>query len=778
MSLEQEASARNVSNGHHLTPSSIVATVFFDRELRLIGYTPNAAEICRVLPHAVGQPLSDFRHQLEYPDLHADAERVLADRAAVEREVRGADGRYFLARLLPHFGSGEAIAGVVLTFVEVTALKRAAEICAFLAAIVQSSEDSIISIDFGGKITSWNAAAERLYGYPAREALGKPLTMLTLPEDVAQVLRNVDRIKHSKDVETFDTVRIHKDGRELSLSITLSPVKNYCGEVIGVSTIARDISARRGAEAALVVSEEQFRRAIEDAPIPVIMHAEDGQVLQVSKAWTALTGYAPEDIPTLDAWLSHAHGTWGNEVRKRIQQLFRGEARQLDTELDLATQTGERRSWVFSASMPGTLRDGRRFIVGMALDITERKNAEEALRESQERMRLIVDNAREYAIFSMDLDRRITSWNAGAKRILGYTQEEAIGQPGDIIFTGEDRAAGAPEREAGTALREGRASDERWHLRKDGSRFWGSGVMTSMHDAHGAAVGLVKIFRDHTEKLQAKEALEKSLQETERARAEAEAAGKAKDHFLAVLSHELRTPLTPVLMSVDTLMLRTDLPAQVVEGLDTIQRNVTLEAQFIDELLDLTRISRGKFELSLEPINLHEAIRLAAEVTAPDVKEKSQRLVCELEAATDHLTGDFKRLQQVFWNLLKNASKFTPERGRITVRSRNEPAAAGAPPRIVVEVSDTGIGFESDSAERIFDAFTQANETITQEFGGLGLGLAISKATVDAHQGTISAQSAGANQGATFTVCLPLAEPPTIFPEVSSRGIAHARQKK
>ena len=184
---------------HRLTPSTVVATVFFDRELRLIGYTPNAVDICRVLPSAVGRHLSDFRHQLEYPDLHADAERALADRSAVEREVCGADGRQFLARLLPYFGSGETIAGVVLTFVEVTALNRAAETCAFLGAIVQSSEDSIISIDFSGKITSWNAAAERLYGYPAAEALGKPLTMLTLPQDLAQVLRKVDRIKDSQD---------------------------------------------------------------------------------------------------------------------------------------------------------------------------------------------------------------------------------------------------------------------------------------------------------------------------------------------------------------------------------------------------------------------------------------------------------------------------------------------------------------------------------------------------------------------------------------------------
>jgi two-component system, chemotaxis family, CheB/CheR fusion protein len=150
-----------------------------------------------------------------------------------------------------------------------------------------------------------------------------------------------------------------------------------------------------------------------------------------------------------------------------------------------------------------------------------------------------------------------------------------------------------PEREADKALADGRASDERWHLRKDGSRFWGSGVMMAMHDAQGVVIGLVKIFRDHTERLEAKTALERSLRETEQARAEAEAAGKAKDHFLAVLSHELRTPLTPVFMCVDTLMLREDVPVEVVEALEMIKRSVRLESQLIDDLLDVTRISRG-----------------------------------------------------------------------------------------------------------------------------------------------------------------------------------------
>jgi two-component system CheB/CheR fusion protein len=267
----------------------------------------------------------------------------------------------------------------------------------------------------------------------------------------------------------------------------------------------------------------------------------------------------------------------------------------------------------------------------------------------------------------------------------------------------------------------------------------------------------VKIFRDQTAAREAHLTLERSqsdlweaLQEMERARAEAEAATLAKDHFLAVLSHELRTPLTPVLMAVNTIGRVKDLPPLIRDALEMIRRNVQVEAHFIDDLLDLTKISRGKLELVREPMDLHETISRAVEVSASDMESKKQQLTLDLEAGIAQLEGDQMRLQQAFWNLLKNASKFTPERGQIHITSRNEED------RIIVEVSDTGVGFPPEKAEAIFDPFAQASVAVTREFGGLGLGLAISKAAIEAHGGALRAHSEGANRGAIFTVELPL----------------------
>lgn len=432
----------------------------------------------------------------------------------------------------------------------------------------------------------------------------------------------------------------------------------------------------------------------------------------------------------------------------------------LETLAPVERELRARSEWYLARLRPyRTVDDHIGGLVLTFVDITSHKQVQEEFRRSEERLHLVVENARDYAIFSLDLDRRIISWSSGAQQILGYSREEALGKVADMIFTADDRAAGAPEMEAQRALSDGRALDQRWHARKDGSTFWGNGALMAMRDADGQAIGFVKIFRDETNELHAKQALEKSreeillaFRETERARSEAVEAGRAKDHFLAVLSHELRTPLTPVLMATRTLSRRKDLPPEANEALAMIERNVQLEAQFIDDLLDVTRISRGKLELAVERVDLHEALRRAVEVTRQEIESKAQTIELALEAKESRVMGDRRRLQQVFWNLLKNASKFTPRHGSIRVLSRTEQRS------IVVEVHDSGVGFEPDDSARIFTAFEQANESISREFGGLGLGLAIVKASIQAHGGTVVARSAGRGHGATFIVELALAD--------------------
>jgi two-component system CheB/CheR fusion protein len=389
---------------------------------------------------------------------------------------------------------------------------------------------------------------------------------------------------------------------------------------------------------------------------------------------------------------------------------------------------------------------------------TERIRAEAALAASEERLRLLVDSALEHAILSLDLNRVLSSWNPGAERIFGYTAQEAIGQTADLIFTPEDRAADVPDKEMRTALEKGRAADNRWQQRKDGSRFWANGAMLPIRSrAGGDVIGFVKILRDETELERSRQALVESREElvealrrTQLAQAEAEAANRAKDHFLALLSHELRTPLTPVLMATAMLLEDENLTPMARDALRMIERNILLEARLVDDLLDVTRIGRGKMELSMAPTDVHTAIEYAVEVCLPDVAAKKHRLKVSLKAKRHQRNGDQARLQQAFWNLLKNACKFTPEGGEITLQTWNQGS------NIIISLKDSGIGLEPGAAVRIFDPFVQANEGITRVFGGLGLGLAISKATVEAHGGTISAESKGRDQGTTFEISLPL----------------------
>ncbi len=259
------------------------------------------------------------------------------------------------------------------------------------------------------------------------------------------------------------------------------------------------------------------------------------------------------------------------------------------------------------------------------------------------------------------------------------------------------------------------------------------------------------------------EELQKTTEELKRSQEELRQANKAKDQFLAILSHELRTPLTPVLAVVADREADSDIPAELREDLAMIRRNIELEARLIDDLLDLTRIARGKLEIRCAVTDMRQIVEHALEICAPAPDASGPIIRSGFEATQCMVWGDSSRLSQVLWNLLRNAIKFTPESGKITVKAFNEEAPDDFSQKyLVVEVTDTGVGIEAEMLSRIFNAFEQGGKQVTRQFGGLGLGLAISKAIAEMHHGTLTAHSAGKGKGATFRLSLPVTRAPKV----------------
>jgi two-component system CheB/CheR fusion protein len=520
-----------------------------------------------------------------------------------------------------------------------------------------------------------------------------------------------------------------------------------------------DITERKRAEAARRATETEFRAMFELSSVGQFQsEVATGRILRANRRFCDMLGYGEEELrqKTLP---EVTHPEDHVLAQSTFDRLVDDHALETAFEKRMVRKDGA----IVWVDMNLTLmRDaaGRPVrTAGIVRDVTAQKGTEQALAESRERLQLILESARDYAIIATDLQRRVTSWNPGAERVTGFTEADMLGASADMLFVQEDRERGEAKREAGLALKSGRATNERWHCRKDGSRFWGSGVMMPMHNLRGEAVGFVKIFRDQTAVRESNEALKRSraelweaLRQNEQVRREIEMASRAKDHFLAVLSHELRTPLTPVLMAAQTLSLRSDLPEGVRQAVEMIQRNVRLESHFIDDLLDLTRISRGALEMDLEDTDLHDAVREAITIVEPQLEQKRQRLAVDLGAERHILRADRTRIQQVVWNVLNNATKFTPPEGEVKVASRSDGAAF----RLTVE--DSGIGILPDKLPLIFDAFNQAGEWVAREYGGLGLGLAISKAVVEAHGGQIRAESPGRDRGTTVTMELPFTQ--------------------
>src|SRR5215467_7722690 len=333
-------------------------------------------------------------------------------------------------------------------------------------------------------------------------------------------------------------------------------------------------------------------------------------------------------------------------------------------------------------------------------------------------------------------------WNTGAEKIKGFSTEEIIGKNFASFYTADDVAAGKPQRNLREAARRGSIRDQGLRVRKDGSTFEAEVVITALRDEAGKIRGFSKVTRDITDQIRSRE--------YEAEKIAAQKAGKAKDDFLAALSHELRTPLTPALAAATYLEDNAaKLPQEFAEDVQIIRRNVQLQARLIDDLLDLTRITRGKLRLDLENCDAHEVIRNAIDIAGSAIAAKKLKLSTRFQAKQHQIMADCIRLQQVFWNLINNAVKFTPPGGQIAITTFSDERGD-----FHFEISDNGIGIESARLASLFTPFEQADPSVTRQFGGLGLGLAISRHLVELHKGTIEAESRGRSFGATFKVTL------------------------
>ena len=382
--------------------------------------------------------------------------------------------------------------------------------------------------------------------------------------------------------------------------------------------------------------------------------------------------------------------------------------------------------------------------------LQQQEQAQKTIREGERRYRALIENIADYAIFMTDAQGRISTWNGGAEAILGYSAAEVIGKTLDLFSTQEDIDGNKTVLEMNQAMSTGRVTSEGWKMRKDGTRLFIEGVAVSVVDESGQLVGMAHFLRDVTDKHRIATEREQLLESERAARGDAERASRTKDEFLATLSHELRTPLNAIIGWTQVMRKTNNLPADAIKAIDVIDRNARAQAQIIADLLDMSSIISGKVRLEVQRTDLASIIGATVETVRPATQAKGIRLSVVLDPRAGPVRGDPNRLQQVLWNLLTNAVKFTQKDGRVTI------TLARVNSHLEIEVADNGEGIDPAFLPHMFDRFRQADASTTRRHGGLGLGLSIVKQLVELHGGSISVRSAGRGMGSTFRVTLPL----------------------
>lgn len=549
--------------------------------------------------------------------------------------------------------------------------------------------------------------------------------------------------------------------------IRLRPYRTLEDRIAGVVITFVDNTERRLTQDRLRDSEARYSAIVTEATVGVVQTELTGDILFANRCFLKLLGHSEADVLGRSI-LEFVHPADVEESRARLTQLA-CDKQSFQLEKRCVCKGGQLIWMHNSASVLADQQGSPTSLLLVCSDITARKSAEDRLRASEERLRLVIESAVGYAIFSTDLDRRVVSWNAGAERLLGYSEQDVLGHRCDVIYTRSDLMANVPSQEAALALKGELKYEEREKVRKDGSTFWASGVMTTMHDASGKIVGFVKVLRDQTEERAATAQLELSKSKLVDALAGKDAALRAlkqadasKDQFLAVLSHELRNPLAAI-HSAGEMLLKQEVgeehpSSRMARVVERQSRSMRL---LLDDLLDVSRLRLQKLKLQPSVSSVRAIVEGAVEAVRPAIDDAKHQLDVRLPDEEIVVFADEVRMIQVISNLMSNAAKYTPPGGKIVVSASHFQTC------VQFKISDNGIGMESHTVDAMFEMFKQAPAG-TLPLNGMGIGLALSRSIVELHNGTIEGESAGPGKGSTFTVRIPLPEPDSIWPENES----------
>jgi PAS domain S-box-containing protein len=756
---------------------------------------------------AAGQPLEQvFRiiNERSRQPVENPIHRVFRENAVVglanHTTLVARDGREIPVEdtAAPIRGEGGAVDGAVLVFRDVTEARRAREAHLRLAAIVESSDDAIVGCSLEGSITSWNKGAERLYGYGAEEIVGRPLSVLVPPDHPDEAPAILERVGRGEYIEHYETVRVRKDQTRVDVSLTISPIRDAQGAVVGASKIARDITERKRSETALRESEARFRQLADAMPQIVWTAGPAGVIDYSNRRWHEFTG-SPVGVGN-EGWRAVVHADDMPHASRRWSESLRS-GTPFEMEIRLLDRRAGGYRWHLMRTVP--VRDEAGTVVrwyGTATDVDGQKRAGDAARflaeasaslaslvdyEStlQKVVRLAVPYFADWSAVDVagegDSLRRLAVAHQDPEKVRlaqdlldRYPPDPAA--PGGIAYVFRTGQPEVVEEVTNELLAQGAKDEE--HLRLMRSLGLRSYICVPLF-ASGRTFGVLTFATAESGRTYARSDLLLAQDLAHRAAVAVENANlyralreedRRKTEFLALLAHELRNPLAPLRNGLQIMRLAGGDRAAVSQTMDMMDRQLGGLLRLVEDLLDVSRISRGKLVLRKERVELAAVLRTALETVEPLMREHGHQIGVTLPDTPVHLDADRTRLAQAFGNLLGNAAKYTPPGGRVDL------AASIAGTDVVVSVKDNGVGIPPDMLPHVFDLFTQVDRTLEKAQGGLGVGLTIVKRLVEMHGGSIEARSEGPGKGSEFIVRLPLPNRRRAAADASDEGARRA----